>query len=184
MKMWRAAILLGVAGDLGACETRESTLEIEAYKRPCKVRDLALCFIARTEGDSVFQTFFEPIAGFDFRWGERTTLRLEQRVNQGLVEVDRTWQLLDVLDTVPSEPGDRFSYPIPVAEQDGVFALTLDADGAGGSLLDGRAFTCASPEVCDDLAPVLSDRRGILSVTFAFADPLDAPLIAVGASFR
>lgn len=169
---------------LSGCETRSAVIEFEAFKRPCKVNTLDLCFVARTEREAAFRTFFDPVEGFDFAWGTRATLRLEQAAGGGLVEVERTWRVEEVIDEKDASPGDRFLFPIPVAEQDGTFALSLDADADAGTLLDGRAFVCATPEVCDDLSPVLSDRRGTLTVTFAYADPLSAPLIAVDATFR
>ena len=105
---------------LAACKVGEVVeLEVDHYQIPCLEERLHLCKLTRDIDAQLWDRFFEPIEGWDFPWGERSTLRLLKRkkVSTYGVETD-VYQLDEVLGSEPVAPGTEFTYPFRPNEQD------------------------------------------------------------------
>lgn len=62
---------------LGGPDTR--TLEVQHHLAECRGEAIALCMLVRESGDEPFGAFFGAIEGFDYEWGYRYALEVEER---------------------------------------------------------------------------------------------------------
>lgn len=166
---------------VGGCELDEMTLLVDHFQVPCKDEGLRLCPMIRTENEPTPSPFYEDIGGWEPTWGQTETLRVlraEATRTQGGANVSYT--LLEVVETDDIPVGTSFTYAWKTNDEtDTVKGVTLNE--TGGTLLDGKPFTCKTPTVCADLQDALGSNHTI-NLQLRYADPLNAPFEAWNAS--
>lgn len=162
-----------LAGDGGS--SRKSA-RFTGWFVPCAADAATLCPVVHSPADAPNSVVWSaPPAGLTFEWGTTRTffyrpLLADQPEGSGTAR-----ELWGKHKSAPVAPGTTFVFG---AEGDRARAtpyLTVSGD-AGGQLVDGTAFACASPAICAALRDRLA-AGGPIAVTFRFSAPGASPLI-------
>ena len=156
-------------------------LEIDHYRTPCTGWEgQLLCLRAREPGADEWSPFYDPIVGFEFLWGVRSTITVrEEPVAEPLEDAPAVRTILDeVRETAAVEPGTEFVVAVDGSQRALGVGEPLTVSGEGGAFADGRPFGCASAATCAAIEAVFAEGRRA-TVRFAYADPIEAPLVAV-----
>lgn len=158
----------------GGPATRQ--LEIDHYRAPCVGESAQLCLRVREVGQD-WELLYDRIEGFAWDWGTTSVVTIEvTEVEDPPADASSlAYRLVSLEEARDVAPGTAFALSVPDATPGLVPFLQVTADG--GALLDQRAFTCAAPEVCTALSAAVETGHAF-SVQFAYADPIDGPLVA------
>jgi hypothetical protein len=170
----------------GACGGGELvTLWVDHAKTVCVFEELKLCLEIADQPGGDYETFADPIEGYEHAWGHRAEI-LARRTRSLAPQSTSPyrWSLEEVVEDTPMPPSTRFNYvwdPLDVRAGDVV--VTVDQDR--GALLDGKAFYCEESDVCSSLIGSLG-AKGTVVMSMRYGDPVDADLIldAVDVSTR
>lgn len=161
--MLRWAVLLGVLFWAG-CGGEVRTYRIAPHLVPestCVGCGISLAMQAQREGGSgeYGAEYFAPEQfaeqGFTFRWGTEQLVEIEVEREEARVEVDDPgirYVFRRVLESRPVEPGSRFEMYFPRTAQGRYPEGFLVREGDGFRLGPTVRLTCASEELCDQLA--------------------------------
>jgi hypothetical protein len=186
MRSLSAALLaLAVAGSNACTESPSESrkvVEIDHYAEPCVGGETQmLCLRGRTPGSQDYVWEYDAVEGFTWRWGHRYTIEEAVTVFPGAPPADGTnvrAQLVKILKDEPVPAGTTFDLITYFVGPGWAEFVASPADG-GGRLLDGTPFTCASPELCAELARRLAGHE-TLRLTFGYAPEL-LPLVLTAA---
>lgn len=175
MRALTSLILITLASTLAACGTDGDTepgtgpedtarLEIAHYLVPCVGVDRQLCMLS-TDADGAQSLMYEGVEGFDFEWGQRTTIdvRIEQIANP---PADGSSRRLILEDIVQSKV-DRTAFDLILEGGDLVYTAH------GLSLLGLIDVECATVELC---ASIRSQMGNPLSVKARAGTAPDDPI--------
>ncbi|MEL6342708.1 MAG: DUF4377 domain-containing protein [Myxococcota bacterium] len=170
-------LLLGCDGggeDSGAPDASVQTFEISDHRFPCVGEAVRLCM--QINGSY----FYDEISGFSFQWGTASTATVS------ITPIDdppadgssARYELIEVVETQVASPGDTFDWSLDTSLAQSGYIPYLDMETM--TLLDGHPFTCADANICDTLSDAI-DAGEIVSLTFAFGDPVDGALEIIAA---
>lgn len=145
-----AAAADATTADAGPTYPMEKELVFLDYLAPCTGVDVRSCMV-ELEPDGERQFFYSGVSGFDYAWGYRHELlvRVSYVPEPPADGSSLDYVLLAVLakEKVPGQ--SRFELVLHAgyaeSQEDGTFTLP-----------DGRAITCASPALCDELGTRLA----------------------------
>lgn len=164
-----AAFLATGCDDAGT----EILFDIDHYRLPCEREGLTLCMRVREPQRDWEREADDAIEGFEPEWGIEYRLRVREKKRLTTGAGSGTFLELDtVLREDPVPPGTQFSYAFDPNRPE-----SISVDGAGGALLDGRAFVCDPATVCDEIASA-AQSNGTVTVLMTYPDPISGPLVA------
>ncbi len=173
--------LLFVFAFAAACGDDEPNTEtwlVEDYLVPCTGVGSQLCNSYETGGER--NLLYGSVEGFEWDWGRdaEIVVRLEDVAEPEADGSSIRYNLDEVVSTTPVSPGDTFEWVLFSLPPGDTPFLTVD--GEQGTLMDGRAFQCATPDVCASLGSELMPDETI-RVTFEYGADTDGVLTVVSA---
>lgn len=164
-----AAALSAGCNDAGT----EILYDIDHFRLPCDRDGLTLCMRLREPQRDWEREADDAIQGFEPEWGVEYRVRVREKKRLTGGAGSGTFLELDtVLKEEEVPPGTQFSYAFDPNRPE-----SITVDGAGGTLLDGRAYVCEPATVCDEITASIQS-NGTVTVLMTYADPLSDPLVA------
>jgi hypothetical protein len=175
-----AVFSLSACGGGDAEDSRIVQFEVADYKSPCAGVGLYMCSRVRISGAGTYGLFYDNIAGFAQQWGRRYVIEVrETRVSNPPADSSgKSYALMRVISETAALDDASFSIntlAVPSAANGYVRLST-----AGGTLLDGTLFTCATTQVCTDVA-ALVQRNEVMALTFSYSAGASLPLVMTAA---
>lgn len=161
--------------DTGSAGTSwEETMSLAAHRVPCVGEATQLCLVR----DGAY--FYDSVDGFSFQWGTASVLTVAVSEVAEPPEDGSAYRysLVSVDESTDAAPGETFSWSLDGALAQQGYTPHLDLEA--GELMDGTAFVCGDEAACTVVAQALEEGT-VVSVTFAFADPITDPLVLVSA---
>jgi hypothetical protein len=141
-------------------EITEGTLYIDHYRSRCTAGGNGFCMRTRRNSDSKWETTIYSISDFDFEWGYRYKVRIEEVVitcPDYSCMTHREYTLLELLDKEAVGPDYLFDLHVLTGRND----ITKREDGSYYySRHDSKDFVC-SPEICSALDSLIEQGLGI-----------------------
>lgn len=154
----------------------EITFDVDHYQVPCVRETLQLCLFVRGDETEAWERYFGPIEGYEHEWGVPTRLRVLERAGLSAGGGSNISIILDeVLETSSIEPGTTFTYPFRPGD-DTAEVQSVSLSGNGGTLLDGKSFTCASTAICEELEEGTQSNATVV-MDLEYTDPVSGPLL-------
>jgi hypothetical protein len=175
---WSQALMCSYAAcGATACGGGELvTLWVDHAKTVCVFEELKLCLEVTDKAGGEYETFADPIEGYEHAWGHRAEIVARRtRTLAAQATSPYRWSLEEVVEDTPMPPSTRFNYAWdPLDVRAGDVVVTVDQDR--GALLDGKAFYCDESDVCASLINSLG-AKGTVVMGMRYGDPIDGDLV-------
>ena len=167
---------------LSACAGEPLVLDVDHYQVACLGETWYLCPLTRADADDAWAKQFEPIRGWEFRWGHRARLEVTRaETTNARGQTVLSYRLRDILDEDLVEPGTSFLFAWePGRNAD---SPLVASNAQGGAFTDGQPFTCADPDVCQRLSDA-RDTFATVVLDLRWDDPATGDLVLQGLSVQ
>lgn len=170
------ALFLAALSTSGCADTKE--VEINHHRAVCFAVAETLCKQTRAPGADHWQHMYEGIGGFLPQWGHRyritmtTTEVSDPPADGSSIQYD----LVEVLEDEKVAVGTTFELTVPQSTSPNAL---IERSGELDGTLIFKDFICDTESVCADLDAAITTGDDFV-VTFAYGDPVEEVLIAVG----
>jgi hypothetical protein len=159
-------------------ETRE--FDVAPYRQPCTGEGSRFCLRVANPPGAAWTYFYDPIAGFDPKWGTSYRIRVEvRRVDNP--PADGAWaeyRLLEIVSQTSEPPGTDFSITFRTEQ-----AVLLVASASGElQMLEGPKLTCPDAAACQAARAWVTHPAGNLQLSLRYPSPPSTDLVVIASS--